>query len=251
VTQQVPWLAQAARMTDFPVVEVDGWRGRGHGGMDTLEGVVLHHTAGPATGDYPSLRVVRGGRPGLAGPLAQLGLARSGTIFVIAAGLSYHAGASAWAGFTGLNRRFLGVEAESTGRGDWTPAQLDAYPRLVAALLHYMRRPAGRAAAHREVARPPGRKIDPVGIDMPAFRARVAEMLADPTRRIPRLTEQKENTVADAQEIAEAVWNHPVRNTFGDVVQARQVLVAAEQRVADVQARLAALEQRLTPTDNP
>jgi hypothetical protein len=91
VTQQVPWLAQAARMTDFPVVEVDGWRSRGHGGMDTLEGVVLHHTAGPASGDYPSLRVVRDGRPGLAGPLAQLGLARSGTIFVIAAGLSYHA----------------------------------------------------------------------------------------------------------------------------------------------------------------
>ena len=41
--------------------------------------------------------------------------------------------------------------------------------------------------------------------------------------------------MADAQEIAKAVWNHPVRNTFGDVVQ----------------ARLAALEQRLTPTDNP
>jgi len=57
--------------------------------------------------------------------------------------------------------------------------------------------------------------------------------------------------VADAQEIAKAVWNHPVRNTFGDVVQARQILVAAEQRVADVRARLAALEQRLTPTDNP
>ena len=104
--------------------------------MSGVEGVVLHHTAGAATGDYPSLAVVRDGRPGLPGPLAHLGLARSGTVYVIAAGLAYHAGASDWAGFVDLNATFLGIEGESVGtRDDWTPAQRDAYPRLVAALL--------------------------------------------------------------------------------------------------------------------
>lgn len=179
------WLADAARMTGWPVIEVPGWRSRGHGAMTAAEGVVLHHTAGPKTGNYPSLGVVRDGRPGLAGPLAQLGLGRDGTIYVIAAGLAYHAGESRWAGFTSLNSRFIGVEAESTGvpvfgRYDWTDAQLDAYPRLVAALLHWMRRPADRAASHAEVALPAGRKIDPAGIDMRALRTTVTRYLTTP-----------------------------------------------------------------------
>lgn len=185
------WLADAARMTGYPVVEVSGWRTRGHGEMHSYEGVVLHHTAGPKTGEYPSLATVRDGRPGLAGPLAQLGLGRSGTIYVIAAGLCWHAGESRWAGFSSLNSRFIGIEAESTGvatfgRWDWTPEQLDCLPRLTAALLHRMQRPFDRAASHAEVAIPAGRKIDPAGIDMRQLRAQVARMLIDPARLIPR-----------------------------------------------------------------
>ncbi|GAY12026.1 N-acetylmuramoyl-L-alanine amidase [Pseudonocardia sp. N23] len=184
----VPWLADAARLTGYPVAEVSGWRNRGHGGMTAVEGVVCHHTAGPRTGEYPSLQVVRDGHAGLPGPLAHLGLGRSGTVYVIAAGLSYHAGDSGWAGLSSLNYRFIGIEAESTGAGsgDWTPEQVDCYPRLVAALLYFMRRNASRVCAHRECAIPKGRKIDPTGIDMTAFRGRVAALLADPLHRIPR-----------------------------------------------------------------
>lgn len=183
----IEWLADAARLTGYPVVEVGGWRGRGHGGMRVGEGVTGHHTADGPAGDYPSLNIVRDGRAGLAGPLSQLGLGRSGTIYVIAAGLAYHAGASAWAGYLDLNDEFLGIEAESTGvRDDWTPQQRDAYPRLVAALLFYMRRDAGRFAGHREVCRPAGRKIDPAFWDLNAFRDRVEWLLGDPLRRIPR-----------------------------------------------------------------
>jgi len=181
------WLADVARSTGYPVVEADGWQSRGHGPMTGAEGVVLHHTAGPATGDYPSLGVVRDGRPDLDGPLAHLGLARSGTIHVIAAGQCWHAGLSRWAGFTNLNSAFVGIEAESTGvatfgRYDWTSAQLDCYPRLVAALLRRMNRPADRCCAHRECALPAGRKIDPAGIDMPAFRTQVTRYLVNPDR---------------------------------------------------------------------
>lgn len=182
------WLADAARLTGYPVVEVPGWQQRGHGPMAGAEGAVLHHTAGPASGDYPSLGVVRDGRPDLAGPLAHLGLGRTGTIYVVAAGLCWHAGPSRWAGFSDLNSRFVGIEAESTGvrradgGWDWTPAQLDVLPRLVAALLRWMGRPADRCCAHRECAIPAGRKIDPAGIDMAAFRAQVTTLLTHPDR---------------------------------------------------------------------
>jgi len=198
----VPWLVDAARLTGYPVVEVAGWRTRGHGGLAAVEGVVCHHTGGPKTGEMPSLRVVRDGRADLAGPLSQLGLGRSGTIYVVAAGVAWHAGPSAWDGLSGLNSRFLGVEAESAGDGVWTTEQLDCYPRLVAALLHYMRRPPTRCAAHREVALPKGRKPDPTGIDMAPFRARVTALLADPPGRIPRAgaTKPKEDPVSWTRE---------------------------------------------------
>lgn len=182
----VPWLADAARLTGYPVVECSGWRTRGHGGFRVLEGVVGHHTAdGP--GEYPSLNIVTKGRADLAGPLCNYGLGRSGTVYVVAAGVAWHAGASAWAGFKDLNDEFLGIEAESAGtRDDWTPAQRDAYPRLVAAALFYMKRDASRFAGHKEVALPKGRKIDPAFVDLVAFRARVAELLGDPLHRIPK-----------------------------------------------------------------
>lgn len=177
----VPWLADAARMTGYPVVEVGGWRGRGHGGMRVVEIVVPHHTADGPTGDYPSLRIVRDGRAGLSGPLSQFGLGRTGTIFVIAAGQSWHAGASAWAGFWDLNDEAIGIEAESVGtRDDWTAAQRDCYPRLCAALLHFMRRGADRIGAHKEVCRPRGRKIDPAYWHMGGMRDQVGRYLADP-----------------------------------------------------------------------
>ncbi|GEL20848.1 N-acetylmuramoyl-L-alanine amidase [Pseudonocardia asaccharolytica] len=214
------WLADAARLTGYPVLEVAGWRTRGHGDFRQLEGVVLHHTADGPTGNYPSLGVVRDGRAGLRGPLANLGLARDGTVLVIAAGVAWHAGASRWAGFADLNWTFLGIEAESRGTvDDWTPAQRDAYPRLVAALLHYMRRGADRACGHKECALPPGRKIDPAFWDLPALRRRVDWMLADPLARIPRFAQ--EDTMPTAREIADAILDTPI-DRHGDITEAQR-----------------------------
>jgi hypothetical protein len=71
-------LADVARRTGYPVTEVKGWEDRGHGPQPSVQGIVCHHTAGPAAGgDYPSLAVVRSGRPGLDGPLSKFGLGRS------------------------------------------------------------------------------------------------------------------------------------------------------------------------------
>jgi hypothetical protein len=162
----VPWLADAARATGYPVIEVAGWRTRGHGGMRVVEGAVGHHTAtsAAAKGDYPSLNIVTNGRADLAGPLCNYGLGRSGTIYVVAAGLAYHAGASRYGGFSDLNDEFLGIEAESPGDGAWTPQQRDAYPKLVGQILLHIRRDASRYCSHRTCATPAGRKPDPTGI---------------------------------------------------------------------------------------
>jgi hypothetical protein len=195
----VPWLADAARSTGYRVVEIPGWQSRGHGGMRAVEGVVGHHTATSqaAPGDYPSLGIVTNGRSDLAGPLANLGLGRDGTIYVIAAGLCYHAGASRWAGFTDLNDEFLGIEAESAGTGVWTDAQRDCYPKLVGALLRYMNRGIDRYAGHKDVCVPIGRKIDPVGIDTAWLRSRAAaitpgddDMTPDQSRKLDEIVQQ-------------------------------------------------------------
>lgn len=180
------WMAGALRHAGLPVREVDGWRGRGHGAMGDVLGCLIHHTAGPATGDFPSERVVVNGRTGLPGPLCNLGLTRSGTWVVVAAGQAWHAGTGAvsWCPANQGNSRLIGVEAESTGttkpNGDWTAAQRTSYPRGVAALLKHLGLGSYRVIGHKEWA--PRRKIDPAFWDMKAFRADVARWMTAPTQ---------------------------------------------------------------------
>jgi hypothetical protein len=167
----ISWLIdcanQAVKGTPYQVIVVPGFETRGHGGFRALEGVVGHHTgtAESAQGDYPTLRVVRDGRSDLLGPLCNYGIGRSGNIYVVAAGVAWHAGASTYAGMVDLNDEFLGIEAESAGGGKWTKDQMVVYPRLVRSILDYIRRPMNRYASHRTVATPKGRKDDPRGID--------------------------------------------------------------------------------------
>ncbi|MGR6919028.1 peptidoglycan recognition protein family protein [[Actinomadura] parvosata] len=167
-------LADVARRTGYPVTEVAGWRSRGHGPQPEVQGIVCHHTAGPAGGgDYPSLAVVRDGRPGLSGPLSQFGLGRSGRIYVIAAGRCWHNAPSTSPRHD--NSSSLGIEAENNGTQPWPEAQLDAYRRLCAELCREFGLPASRVKAHREVNTS---KPDPHSIDMNAFRAAVAALVA-------------------------------------------------------------------------
>lgn len=213
----VPWLADAARATGYPVVEERNWQTRGSGGagMTKVEGVAGHHTAGPRLGEYPCRNIILSGRTGLPGPLANFGLGRSGTIYVVAAGRANHAGVSEWAGFSNLNGYFLGIEAEDDGDGTWTPEQRDCYPRLVASLLHYMRRPVSRYAGHKDIALPRGRKPDPAGIDTTWMRNKAGVYLAN-TASINRHyrptvtpTPVKEEPVTETEknEIAQKVFN--------------------------------------------
>jgi N-acetyl-anhydromuramyl-L-alanine amidase AmpD len=125
----------------------------------------------------PSLDIVTRGRSDLPGPLAQLGLGRDGTFYVIAAGRANHAGPGNWKGITAGNSSFIGIEAENQGvAGDpWPAVQVDAYKRGVAAILKKLGADASMCCGHKDYA--PNRKIDP-SFDMNAFRADVAAIMS-------------------------------------------------------------------------
>ncbi|HEX8189419.1 MAG TPA: N-acetylmuramoyl-L-alanine amidase [Pyrinomonadaceae bacterium] len=181
------WLPDVLKIAGLKVSEVDGWRDRGRGDVGRIFGVICHHTAGPLTGNMPSLNVLINGKPTLSGPLAQLGLGRDGTYYIIAAGRANHAGRGSWRGVVNGNSNFIGIEAENAGKHDpWPDIQVDAYHRGVAAILRRVGQSSDFCAGHKEYALPHGRKIDPNPIDMNAFRSSVAAIMsgAGPAPRI-------------------------------------------------------------------
>jgi peptidoglycan hydrolase-like protein with peptidoglycan-binding domain len=175
---QLIWLPQVLRAAGLKVAETPGWADRGRGEMGDVRGVVCHHTATAtaAPGNMPSLALLIQGRSDLPGPLAQLGLGRDGTFYVIAAGRANHAGEGAWAGVSG-NSRFIGIEGENAGTREampWPDVQMDAYRRGVAAILRKLGTDESMCCGHREYA--PKRKIDTL-FDMDEFRSSVRALL--------------------------------------------------------------------------
>ena len=177
------WLPDVLKMAGLKVSVVPGWENRGRRDVGRIFGVICHHTAGPKTGNMPSLNTLINGHSTLPGPLAQLGLGRDGTYFVIAAGRANHAGKATHngkgilKGLTNGNSNFIGIEAENTGlKTDlpWPEVQMDAYRRGVAAILKHIGQGKDFCVAHKEYA--PGRKIDTL-FDMDAFRLTVGEIM--------------------------------------------------------------------------
>jgi len=171
------WLPDVLKAAGLKVALVEGWEVRGRGDVGQTFGVICHHTANARAGNMPTLETLIRGRSDLKGPLAQLGLGRDGTYYVIAAGLANHAGVGRWNNITAGNTHFIGIEAEHSGRDadPWPAVQMDAYQRGVAAILKEARLDAVSCAGHKEWA--PKRKIDPV-FDMQEFRLNVARILA-------------------------------------------------------------------------
>lgn len=176
------WLADVLRDGGLTVVEVDGWKTRGHGDFIEVRGIVGHGTAGAPTGNFPSLATVRDGRTGpdaLAGPLANLGLGRDGTVYVIASGVAWHAGDGAWPWLPKDEGNWyaIGIEAETVGTvDDWTQTQRHVYPLMCAVLLRALGLSAARFVGHKEYSSVG--KPDPTFWDMGAFRTEIAKDLA-------------------------------------------------------------------------
>lgn len=165
-------LERAVKNAGVKYKKVSGWSSRGHGSMGSIKTIVAHHTAGPLRGNSPSLNVVAYGRPGLSGPLSQLFLARDGTVYLVAAGLSYHAGRVRSNSYS--NSHSIGIEAENTGLSNdpWPAHQIDAYAKLCKALCKEFGLSTSRVLGHREVCSPVGRKSDP-SFSMSDFRKKV------------------------------------------------------------------------------
>lgn len=178
------WLPQVLLDAGLKVSRVEGWENRGRpGDFGPIKGVICHHTVGLPTGNMPSLNTLIHGRaasrtaPALSGPLAQLGLGRDGTYYIVAAGRANHAGTGAWKGLTSGNTSFIGIEAEHTGDPNtpWPDIQLDAYKRGVAAMLKHLGATAEMCCGHKEWTT---RKPDPTRIVMADFRRDVAALMA-------------------------------------------------------------------------
>jgi peptidoglycan hydrolase-like protein with peptidoglycan-binding domain len=178
------WLPDALKEAGLKVSLVPGWENRGLGDVGNIVGVICHHTGvrNPGKLNMPTLNSLKNGRraePGLAalpGPLAQLGLGRDGTYFVIAAGRAAHAGKGSFKDASG-NLRFIGIEAENGGTSSdpWPQIQLEAYHRGVAAIMKHLGKDPSFCCGHKEYA--PGRKDDP-SLNMIDFRVSVGAFMS-------------------------------------------------------------------------
>jgi hypothetical protein len=190
------WMAQVLRAAGLKVAEQPGWVDCGRSEMGTVRGIVCHHTGvfNPNHDNMPTLRTLIKGRSDLPGPLAQLGLGRDGTYYVVAAGKANHAGEGSWKGVSG-NGSLIGIEGENSGKEPWPDVQMDAYRRGVAAILTKLDLDAGMCCGHREYA--PNRKWDPT-FDMDEFRAGVRSIMQGtaPVRPLlPAMDEQQRSTL--------------------------------------------------------
>lgn len=215
------WLADVARNAGLAVEESKGWetRGRTYCSMRP-KGVVCHHTAGPATGDMPSLNLLITGRKNLPGPLSHYGLGRSGKVYVVAAGTANHAGAGGWNGLSS-NCDVVGIEAENTGKDPWPQTQLDAYVVLVAAICDHLGVDTKMVAAHREWA--PTRKPDPHSLDMNQFRDWVDRVRAGDTVRAKPPAQKKPDIV---MEVGRIIVSKNLNDRHPEVRRAQGLLTA-------------------------
>jgi peptidoglycan hydrolase-like protein with peptidoglycan-binding domain len=214
------WLPDVLLKAGLKVARVDGWELRGLGDMGEVFGVICHHTAGPNNLNMPSLNTIINGRPDLRGPLAQLGLGRDGTFYVIAAGRCQHAGQGIWNGETAGNSHFIGIEAENTGLGNdtpWPDVQVQAYRHGVAAILRHINRGAEWCAGHKEWALPHGRKDDPT-FEMVAFRTAVAAIMAGSSPS-PALIPRSEPVSGNGAAQARPTLRRPVTDDLVKVIQ--------------------------------
>lgn len=174
-----PALARVAgrlRACGLTVVEVTGWQSRGRGAMAPACHV-QHHTAGSRRGgNTASLRICTFGRPGLANALCTWYVARDGTVYLVAAGLAYHAGKGGWRGVSG-NGRAVGTEAENDGIGEpWSAASRRAQQAIAAECSAEFGYPVVMVPDHKEWR--PGDKIDRTDIDPDQDRASIAALIA-------------------------------------------------------------------------
>lgn len=180
-------IAQRCRDAGLRVIEVAGWQRRGRPYDFRPRGSVNHHTAGGANGKTPSLNGVINGFAGSApGPLANALQSRepdgNDIIYVVAAGVSNHAGRGGWRGLSG-NSSVFGLEIEHVGTVPLPEGRQRIAARFHAAMAKGRWGPE-MVCQHREWN--PANKIDAATrVDPGQFRTWVAEALRLPVPKPP------------------------------------------------------------------
>jgi hypothetical protein len=184
-------------LSDVDITWVPDWESRGRPGSFEPKGLVAHHTADRAYGsDYAILSAIRDGidqgGSWLPGPLAQFGLGRDSTVYVVAAGKANHAGPGSWGRLSG-NGSVWGIEAANDGIGEpWPARQVAVYLALIAALARATGFGAADVCRHEEWST--AGKIDPYDAagrlsDGGWIRSQVSQLLAN--RPTPTPTPQE------------------------------------------------------------
>ena len=175
------WLAPVLREAGLTVVEHRGWRTRGLGKYlpFKVKYVVWHHDAS-ARGDSPGVPDSMIARMQTAG--AQVWVDRQGRWHLVAAGRMPHAGTTR----NGVvNTNSLGIETDHTTGEDWPPVQVASLRDGPAAIFRHIQKSASRGLHfHKTICFPPGRKVDPDGLDLGPERRHVQAIMNATDRKV-------------------------------------------------------------------
>jgi hypothetical protein len=164
LTELVDWCVQEG----LHVVEMDGWetRARSSGGYESGRpwAIMWHHTASQTSPENDASYMCHGSPDR---PIANLLLARDGSVWVLAAGATNTNGKGGPTGFSkgvvpqdSMNTYAISIEAANNGVGEqWPQAQIDAYFVLNNMLARRLGLNPDDCCTHQQWA--PDRKIDP------------------------------------------------------------------------------------------
>lgn len=207
-------LADVLRAAGQQVLELPGWKTRGEsdGRFDPI-GILLHHDAmalGWNSNPNDDLNVPKymsqNGNDG-----SQLWVSRHGLWVVMAAGRKWHAGlGQGWADIPANsgNSLMLGVETDHTDGDPWPAEQMAAINDGCRALVRHYGWQARDCCGHLEYA--PGRKHDPSGLDLNAWRAYLASSGKPAPATTPTATPPEEDDMPTAKEIVDELLSRPI-----------------------------------------
>lgn len=196
--------AELARGQGVDVRFHPGWTTRGRDGFDPRV-IVEHCTSDPATlTSARMLDLLANGHGALSGnAICNDAVLRDGTVHVIASGLAWHAGESAWDGLSGMNRYGLGTEYQRAATQPLTDRQLEVGRIWTRARMAAFTIPSRRVCEHGECALPAGRKVDRVlrpGVRMSGAQWRTSLVAPPPPTPPPPPVRPPEDVMTPAQE---------------------------------------------------